>query len=65
MANIGPNTNSSQFFIITDKADILDGHHVVFGRVIRGMKVVRLIESHGDEYGAPSANVVIFNCGML
>lgn len=63
MANAGPNTNSSQFFIITEPSLILDGHHVIFGRVIKGWDIVKLIESFGNKKGEPSAKVLIYDCG--
>ena len=65
MANAGPNTNSSQFFITTVKTDWLDGHHVVFGKVVEGMEVVKYIESLGSSDGTPSAVVKIENSGLL
>ncbi|KAF6036866.1 PPIE [Bugula neritina] len=63
MANSGPNSNGSQFFICTEKTDWLDGKHVVFGKVISGMDVVRAMEAVGNKSGKPSQKCVIVNCG--
>lgn len=65
MANAGPNTNGSQFFITTKKTAHLDGRHVVFGCVTDGFDVVRLIEMNGSRSGTPKRRVVITKCGVL
>ncbi|XP_032083896.1 peptidyl-prolyl cis-trans isomerase E isoform X2 [Thamnophis elegans] len=63
MANSGPNTNGSQFFITCDKTDWLDGKHVVFGEVTEGMDVMRQIEAQGSKDGKPKQKVIISDCG--
>ena len=65
MANAGPNTNGSQFFLCTAKTSWLDGKHVVFGSVVEGMDVVKKIETYGSQSGQPSVKITITSCGQL
>ncbi len=65
MANAGPNSNGSQFFICTEATPWLDGKHVVFGKVVDGMDTVKAIESRGSRTGKTSATLTISDCGQL
>jgi peptidylprolyl isomerase len=65
MANAGPNTNGSQFFICTASTPFLDGKHVVFGQVVKGYEVVKRIEAVGSRSGETAAKVVISDCGKV
>lgn len=65
MANSGPNSNGSQFFICLDKTEWLNGKHVVFGHVVEGMKIVREMEKVGTQSGKTSRPVIVSDCGEL
>merc|ERR1712085_182313 len=65
MANSGKDTNGSQFFIATVKTAWLDGRHVVFGKVIEGMDLVKEIETFGSQGGSTSKVVKISDSGEL
>ena len=65
MANAGPGTNGSQFFITTAVTSWLDGKHVVFGKVADGMKIVSAMEAVGSSSGSTSSDVTIADCGEL
>ncbi|WP_405550858.1 peptidylprolyl isomerase [Streptomyces sp. NBC_01171] len=65
MANAGPNTNGSQFFVTTVVTNWLDGKHVVFGEVVEGQDVVDRIESLGTGSGAPKAKVSVSASGTV
>jgi len=65
MANAGPNTNGSQFFLCTVKTEWLDGKHCVFGSVTKGMDIVKAIEAVGSQSGSTSKPVVVVDCGQI
>lgn len=66
MANSGPNTNGCQFFVTCAKCDFLDGKHVVFGRVVDGLLVMRKIENVPTGVNnKPKLPVVVTQCGEM
>ena len=65
MANAGPNTNGSQFFICTAKTEWRDGNHVVFGSVVEGIDVVETLEGLGSRSGKTSKEIIVADCGQL
>merc|ERR1711865_949197 len=65
MANAGPNTNGSQFFLCTVATPWLDGKHCVFGAVSAGMDVVQKVETVGSQSGQTKQKVVVADCGQL
>ncbi|MFJ8487180.1 peptidylprolyl isomerase [Streptomyces sp. NPDC094038] len=65
MANAGPNTNGSQFFVTTVLTPWLDGKHVVFGEVVEGSEIVDRIEGYGSQSGTPKAKVEITASGTV
>ena len=65
MANAGPNTNGSQFFLTVARTPHLDGKHVVFGKVVSGTEVIRAVEAVGNSGGRTAKPVVIAACGEI
>ncbi|KAK7865245.1 hypothetical protein R5R35_012370 [Gryllus longicercus] len=65
MANAGPHTNGSQFFVTTAKTSWLDNRHVVFGSVVEGMDIVKRLEAFGSQSGKTSKKLIIDDCGQL
>ena len=66
MANSGPNTNGCQFFITCTPTPFLDGKHVVFGKVVEGMDIVRMVEkTRTGRNDKPERDVTIAQCGEM
>jgi peptidylprolyl isomerase len=65
MANAGPNTNGSQFFICTADTEWLNGKHVVYGQIKTGADTLRAMEKAGSQSGATSEKVTIADCGQI
>ncbi|CAE8640447.1 unnamed protein product, partial [Polarella glacialis] len=64
MANSGPNTNRSQFFICSSASEFLDAKHVVFGRVVEGLDIVMRMDQAGSESGRVTLPITISDCGL-
>ena len=65
MANAGPNTNGSQFFLTFTPTEWLDGKHVVFGQVVDGLDILERLESLGSQSGKTKVPIEISDCGQL
>lgn len=65
MANSGPNTNGSQFFICFKETEWLDEKHVVFGKISKGLELLDKIEEFGQNSGEPTAKIIITDCGVI
>ncbi|CAO3630464.1 unnamed protein product [Mucor hiemalis] len=65
MANAGPNTNGSQFFITFDDTPWLNGNHTVFGQISEGNDILELLEQYGSQSGRPTAKIEIVDSGEL
>jgi len=65
MANAGKNTNGSQFFITLVKTKHLDGMHVVFGKTLEGIEILKKLEAIGSDEGRTSKKAIIADCGQL
>ena len=65
MANSGPNTNGSQFFVTLAACPWLDGKHTVFGRISKGKDIMKQVEKYGKQDGKPSAAIVLVDCGQI
>ena len=65
MANAGPNTNGSQFFITTSETPWLDGRHTVFGRLLMGKTLALKMEKQGSSSGRTKVPVIFESCELL
>ncbi|CAM9790066.1 unnamed protein product [Scytosiphon promiscuus] len=65
MANSGLHTNGSQFYITTEQAGHLDGRSVAFGRVVKGLEVVRAVYGMYSIRGKPVSEITIERCGEI
>jgi peptidylprolyl isomerase len=65
MANAGPNTNGSQFFLTFVPCPWLDGKHVVFGEVVEGGELLKTLEANGSQGGTTKKAIVISDCGEI